>query len=57
MQYKVKKKELDLYVIPSIAQRSILGIDFWREFSLAPDTRNQEIGRSVPIIQISVKAT
>jgi len=35
MRYKAKEKVLDLYAISSISQRLILGIDFWRVFSLA----------------------
>jgi len=33
MRYKDKEKVLDLYVIPSISQMLILGIEFWRVFS------------------------
>ncbi|KAH8324061.1 hypothetical protein KR059_006460, partial [Drosophila kikkawai] len=36
MQYQNKEKDVELFIIPSIAQRLILGIDFWRAFELAP---------------------
>ncbi len=35
MTYKGEEKEVELYFIPTIAQRLILGIDFWRTFQLA----------------------
>jgi hypothetical protein len=34
--YKDKETILKLFVIPSIEKNLILGIDFWREFNLAP---------------------
>jgi len=49
---------LDLYVIPSISQRLILGIDFWRVFSLAPnilgsinclESETKELGDQYPL--------
>lgn len=36
INYKGTTKTLRLYIIPSIKQRLILGIDFWKEFALAP---------------------
>ena len=35
--YKDQTKEINFYIIPSIKQRVILGIDFWKIFSLAPN--------------------
>ncbi|XP_017478435.1 PREDICTED: uncharacterized protein K02A2.6-like [Rhagoletis zephyria] len=37
MTYKTVKRPMKLYVIPSIKQKLILGHDFWRTFSLAPN--------------------
>ena len=31
-----KTKIIKLYIIPSLSQRLYLGVDFWREFQLAP---------------------
>ncbi|XP_036346299.1 uncharacterized protein K02A2.6-like, partial [Rhagoletis pomonella] len=36
MRYQDMERQIKLYVIPSITQRLILGIDFWRIFELAP---------------------
>lgn len=36
IEYSGKSKHMRLYVIPSLAQELYLGIDFWREFGLAP---------------------
>ena len=37
MRHKDQQKPIQLYVIPFIKQRLILGVDFWRIFSLAPN--------------------
>lgn len=36
MNYKDMTKPIQLYIIPAIKQRLILGVDFWKIFSLAP---------------------
>ncbi|XP_037827126.1 uncharacterized protein LOC119615120, partial [Lucilia sericata] len=35
--FQNKSKPIKLFIIPSIAQRLILGIDFWNTFALLPD--------------------
>lgn len=37
MSFLKKTKSLKLFVIPNIAQRLILGVDFWKAFDLLPD--------------------
>ena len=36
IEFKNKNNKIKLYIIPSIIQKLILGIDFWRSFDLAP---------------------
>lgn len=35
--FKDKQRPLNIFVIPSISQRLILGIDFWKKFDLIPN--------------------
>lgn len=37
VSFKETSRRLRLFIIPSISQRLILGIDFWRTFGLIPD--------------------
>ena len=37
MTFKGKTENIDLFVIPSISQRLLLGVDFWRKFQLLPN--------------------
>lgn len=37
--FKNQSGKLKLFIIPSITQRLILGIDFWKTFGLFPDIR------------------
>lgn len=34
MSYKQKREKIVLYIVPSLSQRLILGLDFWRKFGL-----------------------
>lgn len=36
IKYSNKSRKIRLYVVPSLSQELYLGIDFWREFGLAP---------------------
>jgi len=36
IKYKNRSRPIKLFVIPSIDKRLILGVDFWKEFQLAP---------------------
>lgn len=37
IEYKTVVKKIKLYIIPSIKQELILGVDFWKIFNLAPN--------------------
>lgn len=37
ISFKNQVKRLKLLIVPSLSQRLILGLDFWKEFKLAPD--------------------
>lgn len=36
VSFKDKTETIDFYIVPSLAQDIILGVDFWKKFNLAP---------------------
>lgn len=37
IMFKGQKRTIKLFIIPNISSRLILGIDFWKTFSLVPN--------------------
>lgn len=40
IKFKDVTRNIDFYIVPSLSQEAYFGINFWREFALAPDILN-----------------
>lgn len=49
VHFKGETHKLKLLIVPSLTQRLILGLDFWKTFSLAPDIFDSPITTNPPV--------
>ena len=55
VSYKGVTKEIHLYIVPSLQQQLYLGINFWREFNIAPNLLS-EISLDMPSRDLDANA-